>query len=263
MHDPTPYHDLNALLLKFLKDAGRILEGNFVGLYLTGSFALGDFDADSDVDFLVVTGTDPSAAQESAIRAMHRGLYDLEMPWAQHLEGSYIRTDLLRQPDPLATPLLYLDNTASELVWSAHCNNLVMRWTLREHGVTLGGQDPKTLLNPIDPNELRLEVAKDMERWGLELLQKRALLENRWRQAFAVVSYCRMLYTLRTATIISKLEAVRWGMAALDARWAGLIERALADRPNPSLKSRQTANPDDARETAEFIRYALEIMDAM
>jgi hypothetical protein len=97
----------------------------------------------------------------------------------------------------------------------------------------------------------------------MELLQKPELLGNRWRQAFAVVSYCRMLYTLRTGTIISKLAAVHWGMVALDARWAGLIERAWAERPNPSLKSRQTANPDDARETVEFIRYALEIMDAM
>jgi Domain of unknown function (DUF4111)/Nucleotidyltransferase domain len=263
MHEPTPYPDLNALLFKFLEDAGRILERNLVGLYLTGSFALGDFDADSDVDFLVVTETDPSAVQESAIRAMHRDLYDLETPWAKHLEGSYIRADLLRQPDPQRTPLLYLDNTARELERSAHCNNLVMRWTLREHGVALSGPDPKTLLSSIVPQELRLEVAKDMQHWAAQLLAKPELLGNRWRQAFAVVSYCRMLYTLRTGTIISKLGAVRWGIAALDGRWSGLIERAWAERPNPSLKSRQIANPEDAKETVEFIRYALEIMDAM
>jgi predicted nucleotidyltransferase len=162
MHEPTPYADLNALLSKFLEAAGRILEGNFIGLYLTGSFALGDFDADSDVDFLVVTNTDPSTAQESALRAMHRDLYDLEIAWAKHLEGSYIKADLLRRPDPQGTPLLYLDNTARELVPSAHCNNLVTRWTLREHGVALSGPDPKTLLAPVAPHELQLEVSRDM-----------------------------------------------------------------------------------------------------
>jgi hypothetical protein len=41
-------------------------EENLVGLYLTGSFALGDANQHSDVDVLAVTGSDVTSEQETA-----------------------------------------------------------------------------------------------------------------------------------------------------------------------------------------------------
>jgi len=55
---PTPFSDVNAFLQQFLSHVRAILGSDFVGLYLYGSLALGDFDpASSDVDAVVATAT--------------------------------------------------------------------------------------------------------------------------------------------------------------------------------------------------------------
>lgn len=255
MRPVTPYSELNAVFAVLLEKTQSILAENFVGLYIVGSFALGDFDADSDADFLVVTHSDVTPEQEAALQTMHGIIYDLETDWAKHLEGSYITKALLRRPDPLRTPLLYLDNTARELVPSDHCNKALVRWTLREHGIVLAGPDPRTLIEPVSPEDLRIETSRIMHVWLTEMLAEPQALNNRWYQTYAVVSYCRMLYTMREGTITSKLQAVRWGQEQLEPRWNNLIERAWQDRPNPSLKSRQTSDPEDAKSTLEFVQY--------
>jgi predicted nucleotidyltransferase len=65
---PTRFADLNELLEEFVDRVASILRGNFVGVYLTGSFALGAGDLHSDCDFLVVTVDRVTAEQESSLR---------------------------------------------------------------------------------------------------------------------------------------------------------------------------------------------------
>jgi hypothetical protein len=267
MKTATPYSELNAVFAALLNQTQTILAENFVGLYVVGSFALGDFDLHSDADFLIVTQSDVTAAQETELQIMHGQIYDLEIlwtstPWAKHLEGSYISKELLKRPDPLRTPLLYLDNTARELIRSDHCNKALVRWTLREHGIALAGPDAKTLVDPVAADDLRREalgIIPKVHEWAEEVLTPEAQ-NNRWSQAYALISSCRMLYTMQTGTITSKLRAVRWAQENLEPRWKDLLERAWQDRPNPSSKSRLQADPEDAKSTLEFVRFALEAM---
>jgi hypothetical protein len=44
----------------------------------------------------------------------------------------------------------------------------------------------------------------------------------------------------------------------LDGRWEALIQRAWDERPSPSIKVRQPADPDDLKSTVDFIGYALD-----
>ena len=140
---PTRYEELNDVLATFLTRVQEVLGESFCGAYLQGSFALGDADEHSDVDFIVVTQNEVTEPQASRLQAMHERLYRLESPWARHLEGSYISKEKLRRVDPSRAPLVYLDNGASQLGRDNHCNTAVVRWTLREHGVVLAGPDPK------------------------------------------------------------------------------------------------------------------------
>jgi hypothetical protein len=138
MEGPTIYPELNAVLRELVSSARTILAENFCGTYLQGSFAVGDGDVHSDVDFIVVTQDEVGAAQLTALQTMHKRIYSLDVPWAQHLEGSYIPANSLRRLDPSRRPYLYLDNGSSELVWDDHDNKAVVRWSLREHGVGAG-----------------------------------------------------------------------------------------------------------------------------
>jgi predicted nucleotidyltransferase len=51
---PTPYPELNRVLKALVEGIQSILKDNFVGAYLQGSFAVGDFDIHSDVDFIAL-----------------------------------------------------------------------------------------------------------------------------------------------------------------------------------------------------------------
>ena len=52
----TPYPEINCVLEELLSRVRAILGRRFVGMYLDGSLAIGDFEADkSDLDFVVVT----------------------------------------------------------------------------------------------------------------------------------------------------------------------------------------------------------------
>jgi hypothetical protein len=87
-------------------------------------------------------------------------------------------------------------------------------------------------------------------------------INNRFYQPYAVLSYCRMLFTLHTGTVVSKPAAARWAKETLDSRWGDLIQRAMEQRPYPSLRVRQPADVEDFKRTLEFISYALEISQA-
>jgi predicted nucleotidyltransferase len=256
---PTPDLELNVVLHELVSSIETILGDNFIAAYLQGSFAVGDWDVYSDVDFLVAIEQEVSGVDLSALQAMHARIYDLDSKWAKHLEGSYFPKDILRHNDPTREPLLYLDNTSRELIRSNHDNDLVVRWVARECGITLAGPDPHELIDPVTGDDLRQEVLATMRNWAIQIFANPEQMDNRWYQPFAVLSYCRMLHTLLTGRVESKPAGARWAKSALDSRWAGLIERAWEERPNPSLKVRQKANPLDFKSTLDFIRYALDV----
>ncbi len=60
---PTPDATLNAALLDLGQGAQAILGDTFTAAYLQGSFAVGDFDVHSDVDWLIVIEDELSLAQ--------------------------------------------------------------------------------------------------------------------------------------------------------------------------------------------------------
>ncbi|MDO9303588.1 MAG: nucleotidyltransferase domain-containing protein [Anaerolineales bacterium] len=66
----TPFPEINAILQELLKDVQGILGSHFVGMYLDGSLANGDFDQDSDIDFIVVVDDEVSEDFFSALYAM-------------------------------------------------------------------------------------------------------------------------------------------------------------------------------------------------
>src|SRR5258708_38435162 len=106
---PTPYAELNSVLEELVASVKAALGEAFVGAYLQGSFAVGDFDRHSDVDFIIVVSDELRDTQVDALQAIHRRIYCLPSEWAQHLEGSYFPTAILRNFDR-AKPLWYLDH---------------------------------------------------------------------------------------------------------------------------------------------------------
>jgi predicted nucleotidyltransferase len=254
---PTPYPELNAVLQELVGSQQAVLGDDLVAVCLQGSFAVGDFDRHSDVDMAFVIENELSDAQLNSLQAMHGRIYDLESRWAQHLEGSYFPKDVLRDYSRTGGELWYLDNGSNSLVWSVHCNTVVVRWVVRENGIALFGLSPVTLVDPIPVEILRQEIRETMNDWGQEILSDPERFNNRFYQSFIVLSYCRMLHDLYGGRVGSKRAGAEWAKANLDPSWAGLIDRTWDGRPNPAVSVRQPADPADFARTLEFVRYVI------
>ena len=228
-----------------------------MGAYLQGSFAVGDFDEHSDVDFIVVTENELSSEQVAALQVMHDRVYMLESAWAQHLEGSYFPRQILRDPARRGLPLWYLDHGARALIRSDHCNTLLVRWVVRARGVTLAGPAPDSLVEPVSTEMLRAEMYATLMTWGEAILADPAPYNNRFYQSFIVLSYCRMLHDLERGYPGSKRAGAAWAKAALDPVWADLIDSAWDGRPDPAHQIREPADHQAFARTLQLVQYGM------
>ncbi len=275
----TPFPELNAVLAHLLDGVRQALGTNLVGVYLQGSFGIGGFSEHSDCDFIVVTENDLSAVELDALQALHKRIHTLPYAyWRTGLEGSYApravlrrwseeprdppdepRTDDWRDPGTLGTPPLvypfwYLDHGADTLVRSEHDNTQVVRWTLRERGITLLGPEPESLIDPIAPDALKADAFRALTRYLPTGLYMPIVA---W-QAFWVSLFCRILHTLTHAEVVSKHEAMAWARQTLDPQWDALIGRAQTMRKGDDTQAAQPATIDDVAATHAFAAYTWE-----
>lgn len=254
---PTPYPELNNVLKDLVESAKDILGNHFIGAYLQGSFAVGDFDAHSDVDFIIATETNLSNEQVNALQPMHERIYNLDTYWAQHLEGSYFPKGILQNYSQRGEKLWYLDNGSRSLIQADHCNTIVVRWVLRENGIILAGQPPTSLINSIPVEALRKEIYETVIGWGQELIDNPAPFNNHFYQTYIVLNFCRMLHDLHTGYPGSKRAGAEWAKTHLDSSWVGLIDRAWSGRPTPEISVRQPADAKDFESTLKFVQYII------
>jgi hypothetical protein len=285
---PTPYEDLNLVLAELVEQARALLADNFVGAYLHGSFALGDFDDHSDLDMIIITERDVPTADVPALNVMHEAIFALPSPWAQHLECSYAPRAILRHwaleprdppgeprpatwadpgtsgAPPRVYPFHFLGNGSRNLVRSEHDNTQVVRWTLREKGVVLAGPSPRELIDPVAPDAVRVEVRALLANLADRLAKEPDLLATYWIQGFMALLVARMLHTLASGRVNSKRAALAYARQTLEPRWSLLVERAWAQREDaprgpdaPAAFAARRSDPTEAAETQAYAREAV------
>jgi hypothetical protein len=220
---------VNLVLEMLLERVQTALEEQFVGLYLYGSLATGDFDpASSDLDFAVVTATLLAPETSAALESLHRELWASGLKWAAKLEGAYVPKSLIRRHDP-AGPAIPAVNEGAFYLAQLGSDWVIQRHVLRECGVVLAGPDPQTLIDPVSANEIRQAIRGLLTEWWFPMLENPAWLAERGSEyhAYAVISMCRVLHGLQHGTIVSKPVAARWAQANYP-QWQPLIAQALA-----------------------------------
>jgi len=265
-----PYPELREVLSSFVNEIIAELAKNLVGVYLIGSIASGDFDLDSDVDFLVVTNTELTETNIKALQEIQIRMHAMDGYPAKHLEGSYITIGDLNDWSTVGEKkLYYFDNGSTTFEQSTHDNQWHVRWILRERGITLVGQKAETILQAIPINELSGEIKRTMLRvmkyFQDEIDRPLGFFNSRFGQSFAVLTYCRMLHTLSTGTVQSKKAGVNWAKQFVDPAWVTLIDRAWHERDGVrfGVKIGQRAESQLLYKTLEFMKYAAAQVDRM
>lgn len=254
---PTPHADVNAVLRDFLARIRSILGDHFIALYVYGSLALGDFDPrSSDIDFVVVTDAALPHDLFAALYNMHARFDASDSPWATEVEAIYIPRDALRRYDPDQARHPHIQRGETLVMHQVDSGWVPLLYIIREHGIVLAGPDPRTLIDPIDPGEIRHAVAPLAEAWFGPALLDPELLRRRGAHAFLVLTLCRILYTLDSGAVVSKPIAARWARQLCAGRWVSLIERATAWRKHPDCQ--EPLSNVEVRDTQTFIAYTLE-----
>jgi hypothetical protein len=248
---PTPYAGVNAVVRRLLPGARRVLGRQFVGLYLHGSLAYGDFRPQtSDVDFLVVTRAGLPAPIFAALQQVHRRLYTSGLSWAQRLEGAYVPQDDLRRHDPTHPPVPYLGLDGRLALEQLGSDWILQRWILREMGIAVAGPTPAILIDPVGPEELRVAVRGSLREWWSPPFASPRRFETDGYRAYAVLTMCRSLYVLEHGRIASKPEAARWALQTLAPAWHALIRAAVDWQAGSTF--------DTLGATFVFIRFTLQ-----
>lgn len=254
---PTPHADVNALLATVLAQVRATLGEQFVAMFLDGSLALGDFDAASDIDFIVVTKAEVSRPMFEQLRTMHDTIAALPTPWAIQLEGSYISREALRRYNPAHASHPNIERGQGERLKIVHhdASWLVHRAIAYDRGIALAGPPPRALIDPVTPDDLRAAMRAMLPGWKEWLLDHPERIVSRGYQSYVVLTMCRVLYTLQHGAVVSKPAAVRWAQEALELSWVPLIERALDGRHMPDT----VALPEDIDRTLVLVRHTLAV----
>ena len=250
MSDPTPYPKVNNLLRILLRDHQAVLADGLVAFYLHGSLALGDFNGEaSDIDYLIVTRDAPTAEAQEQLAAVKRRFQGSGIPLATRLDGLFATEVSIRRYHPGRVPLQNGPMVYSSELDAWGSQSVLDRYVVRNHGIVVSGPPPVTLIDPISPADLRQAVRATVNESWAPYLEEYSIWY--FAPAFpyhAVVTLCRVLYTLEHGDMVSKPAAVRWAQETLNARWSLLIGQVTQGN---------TGNWHDDELTA-FLRYVVE-----
>ena len=250
----TPYADINALLDLLLSRMQGILGDKLIGLSLFGSLVAGDFNyGSSDIDLIAATSQELNEEKIAGLKLMHEEIAHEERQWDNRIEVGYISVDELRRynphyQQPIISPGEPFHVTAVGTSW------ILNRYVLREKGIAIYGPAPKTLVDPISQDELIRAVRTTCQDWR-DYIDGPDVLERRPGQAYAILTMCRILYTLKFGEFVSKLKAAQWAQLNLEPEWSSLIGNALLWRE--AWRDENIDHDATLPETLRFVRFAL------
>ena len=238
---------VSALLQELTAQLPVMLGRNLVGVYLYGSLTQRAFDPKrSDVDLIVVTRRDLSAAEFRRLDAWLKRARESNA-WMARLQISFLIRDEIITMD--AKACLY---QFGELKRGGSDGNPIIWLNVLRSGVVLYGPPPESFVPEITPEILSAALAREVGYLRAEICEQP---QSEWRdvpsyRAYAVLTLCRILYSHRHGTIVSKRRAAKWALENLPARWHALIRQASA-----SDESARVAEMPLAR-IAAFIKFA-------
>lgn len=227
-----------------------------VSLY--GSAALGGFsERTSDIDFLTVMVGHVTEEDQATIRALHRDILHADR-WVSRLDGEYVELDQIRQGE-LDAPALFVEH-----------GNLAGRrevsragWlTLSRYGIGVVGPPPATFVPEVAWPDLEREMWYNLHEYWMPRARSRLLFLSSIWVAFAVLTLCRIVYTLDYRTVTSKPAAAAYALGILPVEWHRLIREALRLHDGPAAPPLYRSHLARASEARRFIRTTVKYCDA-
>jgi predicted nucleotidyltransferase len=248
--DERPVAEVAAALAEEIRG---VLGDDLVGLYLYGSSVSGGFDAGvSDIDLVAVTSPEVEALDLAGLDRMQNAFINGHPEWRDRLEVVYVGRATLQSFRSSPGSLAVISPGEPFHVRDEPVADWLQNWYLvRETGLRLYGADAAAIV----PVIAWAEFIAATTRYAEEVRDRSRAGSGAGTVAYAILTMCRALRTVRTQTHGSKQEAAAW-TRDLMPEWAPLIDAALQCR-----LSRGRIGFDDERSRAAADRFIARLGD--
>jgi hypothetical protein len=240
---------VNHLLREVTEHLPVILRRNLVGIYLYGSLTQRAFNPKrSDIDCIVVTRRDLTEPQFKKL-----GTWLTEAPksnpWVARLQMSILIRDQLLIPNSRYGLFQF-----GQLKRGISDGNPIIWINVLDSGITLFGPAPQSFVPPISGAMFFDALKRELNYLREELIEKR---DGEWRdvpfyRAYAVLTLCRILYSLAKGTVVSKPRAAKWATKQVPDKLRGIIRQAMDSDRDSENRSAAISLP----RIREFIQFA-------
>ncbi len=144
----TEFESVNLLLDQLAQNVERILGSNFIGCYLFGSLAVGDFDpATSDVDILVVSHHNLNPFEVEQLSDFHKTLFQSKTAFSTELECFYASKNELQNFAQGKSICFKVDRGSGGLAFAtAELNKIVSKKEAAKFALTIPDERWKQLI---------------------------------------------------------------------------------------------------------------------
>lgn len=240
----TKYPDVNEIIDFFVRGVFPDLEGNLLGVYLTGSLSYGAFNYhSSDIDITVIVHRPVSRCELDSIRRLHREIEGKFEKWARRLECSYTPVDMLSNVMPPKEPRPWYWGGDCTLYEEAPYGNewIINNYFLHRHSIALFGPSFKKLSPPVDIEDVRKACVRDLfQEWEPKKSNPEYFRDSH-HEAYFILNLCRILHTVICSVVGSKKMAASWVQENYGERWRNLVGSAQEWQYGIELDGRQEA----------------------
>jgi len=249
--NPTPYADINELLELLLSSMQKILGEKLLGLYLYGSLVIGDFDPTiSDIDLVAALASDLDDKEFEELQKMHVDFAYQHKEWDDRIEVCYLSIADLQTVKTGTSQVTNISPGEPFHKRETSIEWLISWYVVRETSITLFGPSPKTIIEPISKDEFIQTIRAHAKAWDEWIYD----MHNRKSQAYAILTMCRALYTLKYGEQVSKKQAALWAEKEFP-EWASIIESALLWRE--AWRDENVDHDATFQETLRFVHFAV------
>ena len=240
----TKYPDVNEIIDFFVRGVFPDLEGNLLGVYLTGSLSYGAFNYhSSDIDITVIVHRPVSRCELDSIRRLHREIEGKFEKWARRLECSYTPVDMLSNVMPPKEPRPWYWGGDCTLYEEAPYGNewIINNYFLHRHSIALFGPSFKKLSPPVDIEDVRKACVRDLFQEWVPKKSNSEYFRDSHHEAYFILNLCRILHTVICSVVGSKKMAASWVQENYGERWRNLVGSAQEWQYGIELDGRQEA----------------------
>ncbi|NMC80930.1 MAG: DUF4111 domain-containing protein [Chloroflexi bacterium] len=252
---------LNAILDLYADSLQRQLGDDLIGIYLTGSIALGGYHENkSDMDFTTLVRKPLPGNALPLIKNVHR---DVRNRYPQSkLEGHYITMhELGKNPEEIEPVVTYHDG---KLEKGYRGINMVTWFTLKKYGVTVWGLPVKELALDVTENNLLSYVSENVNSyWARWLLDTKKLFSPKGIYAltdksieWGVLGISRMVYTLSEKDVTSKDKVVTYALEHTPRNHHKILNEAHCIRTGNNRREYQSSLKR-RKDMIEFMEYMI------